>query len=134
MIRLLKTVTEYVTETIKVADAITETTKAADKAAVIFAKLNAEFLRDAELQRQIRDDETKTFAERIKANEDLSKVLEDQQKLQREQLDVQEKAAQAQYNINQSDENWIILQEAKVAKLELEETITDNYQNKRQIK
>jgi hypothetical protein len=122
--KVTETVTEYVTETIKVADAITETTKAADKAAVIFAKLNAEFLRDAELQRQIRDDETKTFAERIKANEDLSKVLEDQQKLQREQLDVQEKAAQAQYNINQSDENWIILQEAKVAKLELEETIT----------
>jgi hypothetical protein len=119
-----KAVIDYTKSTVDQATAITETTKAAEKSAVIFAKLNAEFLRDAELQRQIRDDETKTFAERIKANEDLSKVLEDQQKLQREQLDVQEKAAQLQFNNNKSDENWIALQEAKVAKLELEETIT----------
>jgi hypothetical protein len=119
-----KAVIDYTKSTVDQATAITETTKAAEKSAVIFAKLNAEFLRDAELQRQIRDDETKTFAERIKANEDLSKVLEDQQQLQREQLDVQEKAAQAQFDINDSDENWIALQETKVAKLELEETIT----------
>ena len=66
--KVTETVTEYVTETIKVADAITETTKAADKAAVIFAKLNAEFLRDAELQRQIRDDETKKTNRNFKEN------------------------------------------------------------------
>lgn len=33
----------------------------------------------AEKQRQIRDDETKTFAERIAANEELGKVLDDQE-------------------------------------------------------
>ena len=118
------TVSNYTKEIIKTATATVELTKSAAKAAVIFAKLNAEFLRDAELQRQIRDDETKTLADRIKANEDLSKVLDKQQTKQREQLDVQEKAAQAQYDINGSDENWIALQETKVAKLELEETIT----------
>ena len=117
-------VIDYTKSTIDQAKAITETSKAAAKAGVEFAKLNAEFLRDAELQRQIRDDETQTFAKRIKANEDLNEILADQQKLQREQLDIQEKAAQQQYDINASDENWIILQEAKVAKLELEETIT----------
>ena len=117
-------VIDYTKSTIDQAKAITETSKAAEKAGVIFAKLNAEFLRDAELQRQIRDDETKTFAERIEANNKLNEILADQQKLQREQLDIQEKAAQLQFDINDSDENWIILQEAKVAKLELEETIT----------
>ena len=117
-------VSEYTSSLIESAKGITENEKAAAKAAVEFAKLNAEYLRDAEIQRQIRDDVSKTFAERIKANEDLNTVLGKQQTLQREQLDVQEKAAQAQYDINASDENWIILQEAKVAKLELEETIT----------
>jgi len=117
-------VIDYTKSTIDQAKAITESTKAAEKSAVIFAKLNAEFLRDAELQRQVRDDETKTFKERIEANNKLNEILADQQKLQREQLEVQEKAAQLQYDINKSDENWIILQETKVAKLELEETIT----------
>ena len=56
---------------LKQADAITQTAKAAGRAEVQFARLNAKYLKDAELQRQIRDDETKTFAERIAANEEL---------------------------------------------------------------
>jgi len=117
-------VSEYTSSVIDQAKGITETQKAASKAAVVFAKLNAEYLRDAELQRQIRDDETQTFAKRIEANNKLNEILADQQKLQREQLDVQEKAAQLQFNMTKNDEDWIILQEAKVAKLELEEAIT----------
>ena len=35
--------------------------------------------RQAELQRQIRDDETKTFAERIAANKELGRILEEQE-------------------------------------------------------
>ena len=122
--KVTKTISNYVTETLKAADAITQTEKAAGRAAVIFAKLNAEFLKDAELQRQIRDDETKTFEERIEANNELNKILEKQQKLQREQVQIQIDAAQTQYNINASEENWIALQESKNAMLELEETIT----------
>jgi len=120
----VEVVTDYTKETLNTAKAITETNKEAEKAAVMFAKLNAQYLKDAEIQRQIRDDETKTYAQRIKANEDLNKVLEKQQDLQREQLDKQEKAAQLAFNMNKSDANFIALQEAKVAKLELEETIT----------
>tara|TARA_R100001015_G_C4616734_1_gene172934 strand:+ start:152 stop:1711 length:1560 start_codon:yes stop_codon:yes gene_type:complete len=117
-------IVDYTKSTIDQAKSITETNKAAEKAAVEFAKLNAQYLKDAEVQRQIRDDETKTFAQRIKANEDLNTVLEKQQKLQREQLAKQEKAAQLAFDINKSDANYIALQEAKVAVLELEETIT----------
>tara|TARA_R110001592_G_scaffold5323_5_gene29404 strand:+ start:76 stop:1647 length:1572 start_codon:yes stop_codon:yes gene_type:complete len=117
-------VSEYTSSVIESAKGITETEKAAAKAAVEFARLNAQYLKDAEIQRQIRDDVSKTFAERIKANEDLNTVLTKQQTLQREQLDIQEKAAQLQFNNNDSLANFITLQEAKNAKLELEEAIT----------
>ncbi len=118
------TIVKYTTETLKQADAITKTAKAANRAAVEFAKLNAKYLKDAEVQRQIRDDETKTFAERIEANNKLNEILGEQQKLQKEQVQKQIDAAQAQYDINASEENYIALQESKVAMLELEETIT----------
>ena len=122
--KITETIVKYTTETLKQADAITQTAKAADRAAVQFAMLNAQFLKDAELQRQIRDDETKTFEERIEANNKLNTILEEQQKLQREQVQIGITAAQQQYDINASEENFIALQESKVAMLELEETIT----------
>jgi len=122
--KVADTIVKYTTETLKQADAITQTAKAADRAAVQFAMLNAQYLKDAEVQRQIRDDETKTFAERIEANNKLNDILAEQQELQREQVQIGIDAAQQQYNINASEENFIALQEAKVAMLELEETIT----------
>ena len=122
--KVADTIVKYTTETLKQADAITQTAKAADRAAVQFAMLNAQYLKDAEVQRQIRDDETKTFAERIEANNKLNDILSEQQELQREQVQIGIDAAQQQYDINASEENFIALQEAKVAMLELEETIT----------
>ena len=122
--KITETIVKYTTETLKQADAITQTAKAADRAAVQFAMLNAQFLKDAELQRQIRDDETKTFEERIEANNKLNDILAEQQKLQREQIQIGITAAQQQFDINASEENFIALQESKVAMLELEETIT----------
>ena len=119
-----KTITDYTKKTIDQAKAIVATTKAAERAAVEFAKLNAQYLKDAEIQRQIRDDETKTFEERIEANEKLDEILAEQQKAQKAQIQLQINAAQAQYSLNASEENYIALQEAKVGMLELEETIT----------
>ena len=115
---------DYAKKTLDQAAAITETTKAAELAAVEFSKLNAQFLKDAEIQRQIRDDETKTFKERIAANKELDKILAEQQKAQKAQIQIQIDAAQAQFKINDSNENFILLEEQKVALLELEETIT----------
>lgn len=126
--KVIKTATtaivDYTKSTIDQAKAITETTKAAERAAVEFAKLNAQYLKDAEVQRQIRDDETKTFEERIAANKELDKILAEQQAAQKEQIQLQIDAAQAQFDINDSNENFIALEEQKVAMLELEETIT----------
>ena len=119
-----KTITDYTKKTIDQAKAIVATTKAAERAAVEFAKLNAQYLKDAEIQRQIRDDETKTFEERIEANQKLDEILAEQQKAQKAQIQLQINAAQAQYSLNASEENYIALQESKVGMLELEETIT----------
>jgi hypothetical protein len=106
------------------AQATVAATKAAKFAGAEFAKLNAEKLKEAELFRQIRDDETKTFAERIQANKDLKKSLEEQQKLQSEQIQKQITAAQLAVDQNANDENKLALMEAQNAQLELEETIT----------
>ena len=117
-------VVKYSKKTWKAAEAVTATNKAAARAAVEFEKLNAQYLKDAEIQRQIRDDETKTFTERIEANKKLDKILEKQQKDQKKQIQTQIDAAQAQYNINENEENFIALEKEKVAMLQLEEAIT----------
>jgi hypothetical protein len=49
-----ETIVKYTKETFKQADAITQTAKAAGRAEVEFARLNAKYLKDAEIQRQIR--------------------------------------------------------------------------------
>ena len=117
-------IVDYSKKVLKNAAAITETNKAAKLAAVQFAELNAQYLKDAEIQRQIRDDETKTFAERIEANNKLNDILGEQQELQRQQIQIGINAAQAQFDLNGSLENEIALKEANVKMLELEETIT----------
>tara|TARA_R100000773_G_scaffold35913_1_gene30937 strand:+ start:2121 stop:3734 length:1614 start_codon:yes stop_codon:yes gene_type:complete len=72
--------------------------------------------REAEKLRQIRDDETLTIAERIKANEDLAKVLDEQEKLMLANAQAVIDAAQAQFDKNANDENQIALLDAKAEK------------------
>jgi len=106
------------------AQATTAAVKLAKFAGAEFAKLNAEKLKEAELLRNIRDQESNTYAVRIKANQELKKSLEEQQKLQSEQIKKQITAAQLLVNQNANDENRLALMEAKNLQLELEETIT----------
>ena len=83
-----------------------------------------DFDRQAEKLRQVRDDETKTFAERIKANEDLGKVLKEQETQMLALVDIQIKAAQVEFDKNQSQENLIALTEALNEKKGVEAQIT----------
>ena len=117
-------VVEYTTETYNTANGITELGNAAQLAEVEYAKLNAQFLRDAELQRQIRDDVSQTFAVRIQANKDLGDVLAKQAEAQKAQVQIQIDAAQAQVDLNNSIENRVALGQAENAMLELKEAIT----------
>ena len=123
--KVSETITTYTKKTLDQAKAITATTKAAELAAVEFAKLNAQYLKDAEIQRQIRDDETKTFTERIEANQKLSKILEEQQEAQRVELQKQVDAAFLLHDLDKTNlDNKIAYQQALVSQAELEETIT----------
>jgi hypothetical protein len=127
-------IVDYSKKVITNAKAITEQNKAAEKAAVQFEKLNAQYLKDAEDQRQIRDDETKSFAKRIAANEELSRILKEQGEEQKKQIQIKVNAAQAQYDINDSDANFIALEQEKIALLQVEEAIngqmSEQLQNK----
>jgi len=114
----------YISETIKSAKSIVELNKAAAMSEVVLQGLIEKYDRQAELLRQIRDDETKTIAERQKANDDLLKVLELQSQKMLEQANNIEAAAQAQFDKNSNDANAIALQQAKNEKLGIEAQIT----------
>ena len=106
-------IVEYGKSTFKAAQEIVKLNKAAEIAAVINQGLIEKYDRQAEQQRQIRDDETKTMEQRIAANTELGRILEEQSEKMLQNAAAIEKAAQAQYLKNDSDENFIALQEAK---------------------
>jgi hypothetical protein len=103
----------YAKETFKAAEALQKQENNAKRAVAIQAGLVEEYDRQAESLRQIRDDDTKTIAERIKANNDLKEVLENQRKAMLAQANLQVQAAANQYNLNKSIENEVALIEAR---------------------
>jgi len=107
---------EYAKSTLDSAKSITEMNKAAELAAVKNQQIIEQKDREAELQRQIRDDESKTFEQRIAANEELGRILEEQKVLMLENADAIVVAAQAQFDKNDSDANSIALIQAKTEK------------------
>ncbi|MDB4062249.1 hypothetical protein N9515_10000 [Vicingaceae bacterium] len=70
-------VTEYAKETYNSAAALVEQEKAMARSETTSRMLQLSYQKQAEDQRQIRDDETKTFAERIAANEELGRILKE---------------------------------------------------------
>ena len=114
----------YAKSTIDAAKSTVELNKAAAMSEVVLQGLIEKYDKQAEVLRQIRDDETKTIAERQKANDDLLKVLELQSEKMLEQANNIEAAAQAQFDKNANDANAIALQQAKNEKLGIEAQIT----------
>jgi len=106
-------IVNYAKSTVKAAQGTVELNKQAEVAAVINQGLIEKYDRQAEQQRQIRDDESKTIEERIAANNKLGEILEEQQKLMLKNVDITIRAAQAEYNKNQNQENYIALLEAQ---------------------
>jgi hypothetical protein len=102
----------------------TQLNKNAKLATALNQGLIEQYDRQAELLRQIRDDSSKSIKERIKANEDLSIVLDKQEKAMLANANTIRLAAQAQFNKNKNDENSIILQEAKNEQAAIEAQIT----------
>ena len=107
--KVSETIKTYAIETIKSAKATIELNKASELAEVQVQGLIEEYDRQAEKLRQVRDDETKTFAERIEANKKLGEVLTEQGVEMQKLVDIQVHAAQVEFNKNKSQENLIAL-------------------------
>ena len=84
----------------------------AEIAAAEQSRLVEQYDRQAEKLRQIRDNDLLSLNERKKANEDLNKTLDEQEKAMLKQADLQIASAQAEANKNNSIENRKALIEA----------------------
>jgi len=115
---------EYAKSTLDSAKSIVTLRKESELAQVQVQGLIEEYDRQAEKLRQVRDDETKTFEERIAANEELGRVLKEQEEEMLKLVEIQIKAAQADVDKNNSLENQIALQEALNEKKAVEAQIT----------
>ena len=116
-------VSKRVKEAIKEGQKLTALEKAAALADVKRQKIQLEQQRLAELQRQARDDEFASIEDRIKANEELGKILENQYTLEAEQIQKKIAFAQAQYNINKTTENAVALAQANLELTDLGERL-----------
>lgn len=117
-------VVDYTKKTLAAAEAGVELKNAAALAASQAELAAAKFKRQAEEQRQIRDDENRSLDERIEANKNLSKILD--QQLKQEESAAQLAVAAAQYELgkNKSIENQIALNQALAALEAKREEIT----------
>ena len=98
-----KAVKDYVTETVSAATANVQLQKQAELALVANQGLIEKYDRQAELLRQVRDDESKGIEERIQANKDLAKVLDDQEKAMKSNAAIQVAAARTELNKNKEN-------------------------------
>ena len=111
--KLADAVGKYAGEVWNSAAALQAQENAAKRAEAIQAGLVEQYDRQAEKLRQLRDDDTKSIEERIKANEELGKVLDDQEKAMLAQAQLQVQAAANQLNLNKSIENEVALINAR---------------------
>ena len=88
--------------------------------------------KEAEIQRQIRDDISRTLADRIAANDELKKVLDKQIAAEQIAVDKKIELAEAELALNtKSVDLQVALKQAKLAQAELDERITS--QNSEQL-
>lgn len=123
--KAVKATTEYVKEVGKAAAANVDLEKKARKAEVANQGLIEQYDRQAEQLRQTRDDESKSFEERIKANEELGKLLDEQEKAMMANADA--RVAQTKAELAKNKENidlQIAYQEALNEQAGIEAQIT----------
>ena len=93
-----------------------ELKKSAEVAAAENRILLEQYDRQAEQQRQIRDEERNTIDERIAANEKLKETLDKQEQAMLSNADAILAAAEAQYELTGTDEDYIALLDARAEK------------------
>lgn len=105
-------ISDYAVKTFKASEANIKLQNSALLAAAQQARLVEQYDRQAEKLRQLRDNDLISIEDRIKANDDLGKVLEKQQKAMISQADLQVQAAKNTYNLNKTIENQVALTES----------------------
>ena len=108
---------EYTSGIIDSAAAMVELDKAAELAIATNQKILEQKDREAEIQRQIRDDVTNTFADRIKANNELNNILDKQEELMLANAKIVKDAAEAQKELTKNDADRIVFIQAEAEEL-----------------
>ena len=111
--KLIESSKEYVKAKYAEGKAIVDIQKASEIAAAEQAKIIAQAVLDADNLRLIRDDETKSIAERKKASDDLKVVLDKQAEATTKQAELQVQAAKQQVALNDSTETRVALLDAE---------------------
>jgi len=117
-------ITDYAKSTIEGAKTLVGLRKESELAQVKIQGLIEEYDRQAEKLRQVRDDETKTFEERIAANEELGRVLKEQEEEMLKLINIRIQEAELDKKKNNSLENQIKLEEALNEKKAIQAQIT----------
>lgn len=105
-------ISKYTTETLKASRANVELKKSAEISIAQQQLLIERYDIQAERLRQVRDEERNTIEDRIKANDELGKVLDEQEKALLNVANAQIAIAQANLNVNKNIQNQIALTEA----------------------
>ena len=103
IVKATDAIVNYASETLKAADAQTKLQNQAKLSEAELEGLIEKYDRLAEIQRQIRDDETNSIEVRIKANEELGKVLVKQQKSMLDLADQRIKSAEYDLSLNKGN-------------------------------
>jgi len=106
-------VINYATSTAKAAQATTDLANQSQIALAVNQGLIEKYDRQAEQLRQIRDDESLTIEERIAANEELGRVLDEQEEVMLKNAQISVDAAQANLELADTTENQVALIEAQ---------------------
>jgi hypothetical protein len=121
----IKNAKEGAKETVAFAKAMTNMQKEVKLAEANQRQLQLTYQKDAELQRQIRDDISLTFEERIAANEELGRILDEQ--FTEEEALAQKKVALAELELSRNKDNvdlQVAVINAKTELADLDERIT----------
>lgn len=114
---------DYVVEIKEAAVANVQLAKSAEIAEATNAGLLEKYDRQAEQQRQIRDEERNSIEDRIAANNKLGEVLEEQNTVMLKNANISLRAAQIAFDKNKSTENEVALITAKNEVMAVEATI-----------
>ncbi len=111
-------------ESIKTGKELVELNKQAAISEVRRQEIQLDSQKLAEQARQDRDDITKSIEDRIAANEKIAKITKDQLDQEREQIQIQINAAQAQADITNKAEDEVLVLQKKLQLKELDERLT----------